>query len=399
VKIVVIADDLSGAAEVAGIASRYGLNSEVHVGNLSNSHADVLVVDADSRSQLDRVAYSKISDLGRQACLFHADLIYKKVDSMLRGPVLAELIALQEVAGIEHCILACGNPRKRRTVIAGQLEIDGELPQNTEFALDPEHPRFTACVLELLRGGTTSQVFEHSCRDYPTLSVIEPGESFSSDIAVANVSSESDLNHHARYWQAHRSNTLAAGGGEFFEAILRSELDLSNADKKAKDCVPPPISFPCLPQKSMLVSGTRFSRAEGWDVVMLKPDRPASDGIAQMRHHLTTENRVAVRALDLASGSHQSRVEMVTTVAAGVILESDINQVWIEGGHTASSLIRKLGIQRLRALVEISDGVVVLAELGSNDRLYFVKPGSYPWPNSGCGPTFGLRGQVIQEMV
>jgi uncharacterized protein YgbK (DUF1537 family) len=48
--IAVIADDFTGAAELAGISLRYGLKVELCVGKVEYKNADVLVVSTDSRS-------------------------------------------------------------------------------------------------------------------------------------------------------------------------------------------------------------------------------------------------------------------------------------------------------------------------------------------------------------
>ena len=44
--ILVFIDDLTGAAEIAGIGHRYGLRSEVHFDIPEVAEADVVVIDA-----------------------------------------------------------------------------------------------------------------------------------------------------------------------------------------------------------------------------------------------------------------------------------------------------------------------------------------------------------------
>ena len=48
--IAIIADDFTGAAELAGISLRYGLAVEVFLNNVVATDADVIVVCTDSRS-------------------------------------------------------------------------------------------------------------------------------------------------------------------------------------------------------------------------------------------------------------------------------------------------------------------------------------------------------------
>src|SRR5688572_7906414 len=59
--IAVIADDLSGAAELAGVACRHGLSAEVQTVFSRFSNADVICVDTDSRSLSSAKAAEKVA--------------------------------------------------------------------------------------------------------------------------------------------------------------------------------------------------------------------------------------------------------------------------------------------------------------------------------------------------
>jgi uncharacterized protein YgbK (DUF1537 family) len=85
----VIADDLTGAAEMGGVAVRHGLEAEVQIGSILESRAEVVAVDTDSRSCPEEEAAGRIRALG----LPQSGWVFKKVDSVLRGHVMAELAA------------------------------------------------------------------------------------------------------------------------------------------------------------------------------------------------------------------------------------------------------------------------------------------------------------------
>ncbi len=89
--IAVIADDFTGAAELAGISLRYGLKVELCTAEIPASNADVLIVSTDSRS-LNRVnALEKTGDVLKQVLKLNPAWVYKKIDSVLRGYVVDEL--------------------------------------------------------------------------------------------------------------------------------------------------------------------------------------------------------------------------------------------------------------------------------------------------------------------
>ncbi len=352
-KMVVIADDLTGAAEVAGAALRFGLSAEVHVGQIYASHADVIVVDADSRPSSPEVAARKVHALTMQALKFHPDVLFKKVDSLLRGPVAAEISAMQEAGDFERCLLVCGNPRKRRTVVGGKILVDNIPLHETEFANDPEHPRSTNDVAELLAECSTTDIGDVSCA--------------------------AELHAHALRWHSRRRKTLAAGGAEFFEAVLavcRAANDpaLQYSDFNAAE------NFELVPNGDvLLVSGSSMTQCDDWPVVPLHRSATASELATEVCRTLSRHGRAAMRAVDFADGQPETRIEKLAEVACRVLGECQPSQVWIEGGRTASTLIRELGYQRLVAVANAGDGIVAIKSIDENSPLYLIKPGSYRW--------------------
>src|SRR5439155_544492 len=70
----------------------------------------------------------------------HFDLIYKKIDSALRGPVLAEVQASMNQRRLDTALLLPQNPSRGRTIESGQYLINGVPIDQTDFARDPDHP-------------------------------------------------------------------------------------------------------------------------------------------------------------------------------------------------------------------------------------------------------------------
>jgi uncharacterized protein YgbK (DUF1537 family) len=60
-----------------------------------------------------------------------------------------------------------------------------------------------------------------------------------------------------------------------------------------------------------------------------------------------------------------------------------IHYLWIEGGATASALIRRLGWETLDVVEELAPGVVSLRRPGLAGPVLVLKPGSYSWPDAG----------------
>ena len=146
------ADDLTGACDTgAGFAAR-GLETLVLLPGapVPEVSPDVLVLDTESRHMAPpearaatRAAVARLAGAG-------ARLVYKKVDSTLRGPVAAEIRGALEGSGRGAVLLAPAFPAQRRAVVDGLVRVDGRLASDTAVAADPSFPATGASVLALL---------------------------------------------------------------------------------------------------------------------------------------------------------------------------------------------------------------------------------------------------------
>ena len=103
--IVVIADDITGAAEMGGIAIRYGLNTIVADDLIESDKYEALVIYTNTRSQTALEAAEKMASLSAKASKTKPSLFYKKTDSVLRGHVLAEMNAQMKAMHLKKGLL------------------------------------------------------------------------------------------------------------------------------------------------------------------------------------------------------------------------------------------------------------------------------------------------------
>ncbi|MNO67012.1 hypothetical protein D3C76_578130 [compost metagenome] len=126
----IIADDLSGAADCAIGFARSGLHTVVALDpGQGTDDAEVVAVDTDSR----RMAASEAAQ--RTLAAFEVlsgphQRLYKKIDSTLRGNWAAEVAALQPLAGL--AIVAPAFPETGRTVLAGRVWVNGVALEDTD---------------------------------------------------------------------------------------------------------------------------------------------------------------------------------------------------------------------------------------------------------------------------
>ena len=117
----VIADDLTGAAELAAIGWRHGLRAEVVRSGRPSGTADLVCVDTDSRACDATEAAKRAAAAAKLLRTADAKWIYKKVDSVLRGNVTAEVEAVMKQLKLERALLLPANPSLGRTIRHGNI--------------------------------------------------------------------------------------------------------------------------------------------------------------------------------------------------------------------------------------------------------------------------------------
>lgn len=130
-RVLILADDLSGAADCALGFTRAGRRADVllHAGaGLSAEEGEVVAVDTDTRPLAAPVAAER-SLAACRALHEPGQRLYKKIDSTLRGPWAAEVAALQALAGM--AIVAPAFPSVGRTVRDGRVFVDGQPLEDT----------------------------------------------------------------------------------------------------------------------------------------------------------------------------------------------------------------------------------------------------------------------------
>jgi uncharacterized protein YgbK (DUF1537 family) len=122
VKAVVIADDLSGAVAVGADFRKAGRNVLVVESGAPYGPdvAEVLVVNTDSRDDDPQLAARKTRGALRALTAIRPDWLLKKIDSLLRGHIGAEIAAVLAESGRTRCLVAPAAPRSGRTTIQGR---------------------------------------------------------------------------------------------------------------------------------------------------------------------------------------------------------------------------------------------------------------------------------------
>ncbi|MBI2468781.1 MAG: four-carbon acid sugar kinase family protein [Candidatus Rokubacteria bacterium] len=146
------ADDLTGACDTGAPFAARGLATVVLLPDARRpaSLPEVLVVDTESRGLAPEAARARARAAAARLASHRPGVLYKKVDSTLRGAVAAELVGALEGAGCGRTVLAPALPAQRRTVVDGLLRVASRPAGETAVARDSRFPATGASVLALL---------------------------------------------------------------------------------------------------------------------------------------------------------------------------------------------------------------------------------------------------------
>ena len=349
--LVVIADDLSGAAELAGAALRHGLRAEVQTAFEPASQADVICVDTDSRSLPPDEAARVVGTVARRVAAARPDWIFKKCDSALRGSVLAEARAIATATGLARITLLAANPSRGRVVRAGLSLFDGRPLHETAFAHDPEHPRLTSRVADLLGGDLQG-------------------------VETPDAETFADVVHEASRVAV---TALPVGAADFFTALLQVRV--------SPRAIPSSVitaAEPLGPTLAVCGSAASWARRRAEAVAHCIPVFALPHDLAAIIQALGSTGRGLIGIGDGPSTLGRSPGDLVRELAAtvGQVLRyQPVVRLLTEGGATTAAILGGQGWTRLAAATLAAPGVGALRPVGlAGAPLLFIKPGSYPWP-------------------
>jgi len=379
--IVVIADDLTGAAEIGGLGLRHGFSVEIVTNADFESKADILIIAENTRSMPKKQALLKMAELS--AILYHIKphLIFKKVDSVLRGHIVAELKIHLHQLDLPRALLVPANPALGRTLTDGKYFIDGRPIHLSSFADDPEFPITSSNVYNMLRVEENELHIKTKNDELPQAGII-----------VGECATKDDL----KTWATKtEKNILLAGGSGFFETLLENlslkrkiQLEGNNTAvglpalfvcgsnfnrsiqlvEKAYDCGAP-VSY--MPLEIILADSPFDANIEKWAnevVSLLEKHKKAIIAV----HRDSTKNRVV---------SAESLREKNAIAVKKIFQKIAMRELFVEGGATTAAILKHLNHNRFYPVKEYCTGVIRMSAGLTNNFFLTLKPGSYEWPS------------------
>ncbi len=380
VRLLIIADDFTGALDCGVKLAEGGCGVKVVVGVPDSLplDVDVLVLDTETRHLTPADAFETVRRLSRMAIEQGVGCIYKKTDSALRGNVGAELAALLDGSGEDVLPFFPAYPEMGRTVRGGVLYI-GETPvADSVFGSDPFEPVKNSFVPDLIAGQADVPIHAlPPLKDRGTLK----GQR---GILVFDASTPEDHEAAGRSLIENGGAPIMAGCAGFAMCLPRL---LGLAGRTARGL--PPLSrrllVVCGSVNPITVEQIRHAVEHGFRRVGLTPAQKLErghwegpEGIAEiedLRRELLRSDKLIIDTNDTPGGAsteeyaaaHGMDMEAVRTGVSGslgrVVGElmdaPGLGTLFITGGDTLLQCMNVLGIREMEPLAELDTGIVL----------------------------------------
>jgi len=153
-KVIVVADDFTGANDTGVQLTKQGHSTitilDKHAIKSYENTLDAIVIDTETRTALPKEVYQEIEEVSQLIKPYKDAIIYKKVDSTLRGHIAVELKAMRDVLQPKLIVFAPAFPNNGRTTHRGIHMLNGTPVAKTELAKDPKNPVLTSELKSLL---------------------------------------------------------------------------------------------------------------------------------------------------------------------------------------------------------------------------------------------------------
>lgn len=378
--IVVIADDLTGAAEIGGLGLKYDLDIEITTSIDPSSKADLLVISTDTRSMPEQEALEVTASLTKAIHQLKPKILFKKTDSALRGHVVAEVKVHLEQLSLKRALIVPANPALGRILTNGHYYINHQPIHLTGFAHDPEFPVGSSRAHDMLRVEEGDIHVKKHHHELPT-----------SGIIVGECVNHNDLQ--AWVKQTDQGTLLCGGAGIFATLLELLRLEERKVSPTDQTKTHPTKLFVCgstADSSRQLIgnvkdTGGPVSYMPVEIIALAKPTEALFENWADEIVSLLKIHGKAIVAIDERT-THNLKIKApelrgrMAMAVEGVFRSITINELLIEGGSTAAAIINRLNFNRFFPVAELGPGVIKMKVDHVDDLFLTLKPGSYKWP-------------------
>ncbi|MGG0738252.1 four-carbon acid sugar kinase family protein [Niallia taxi] len=407
-RLAVISDDLTGASDCGAQLVPYGLNVVVSVKNdRIKRQNDTVIFNTDSRSLSKEEAYKKVHELASILAAEKFDVIYKKIDSTMRGNIGIELNALFEALCPDFIVIAPGYPKNDRIIANGLHYLNGKLLHETEVAKDPKTPVLESNITKMIKqqagrrvGHINKEVLRSGIDD-----ICKALQKYKQEgVSYITVDSVEELNFEVLLHAINLMNykTVYCGSSGLIAHIPKL-FQLKVKEKKSFM-----LNEPILPALFVVGSVSKIGRTqldyllnneqiEGIEcnpINLLSGESRAQEELNSIKNRaveaIRTQKNVVLFSSDKVEETQRVGIDRGLTlveisniisktignIAVQIIRECQVKRLFLTGGDTAQQVLEHLEIEYFHLLDEIESGIPI-GRLDNSGIIAVTKAGNF----------------------
>ncbi|SER68338.1 Uncharacterized conserved protein YgbK, DUF1537 family [Vreelandella subterranea] len=360
-RVAIVADDLTGALDAAAPFAQRGAttrvvvaleNLEVSLGEWQGAPPDVIAVTTESRHLTASAAAERVAQATRILARLAPAVWFKKIDSTLRGQVVAESLAMHR-ACCRRLLLAPAVPSQGRTTCDARILVHGHPLGATDFARDARS-RPPSGGLDALFADAGLPMARHV-----------PGQRLPMADSVADAETDADLEALASEVGDEPGKWLLVGTAGLSRALAQVMFG------EAVSCVHVPFSG------LWMAVGSRSERAAQQVAALRRdtPDLPVVTDIADV----TVESPCLLLKPDPEApprDANEVAATLADALAVGMVAAKQ-RLYLMTGGDCASALMKRLAVRYIEVVGEWEPGMVLGYPQGNRKWPLLTKAGGF----------------------
>jgi len=379
VKLLIVADDFTGALDTAVQFASSGANTRV-ISDVAFEFCDidqdieVLVVNAETRHMTSKSAYEVVYKIVHKAIAFGVAYIFKKTDSALRGNIGSELTAALDATGAYQLHFIAALPKMNRKTIRGIHYVEGIPVHESVFGKDPFEPVTVSYIPDIIALQSSVNV---------QLSSDVSKENLESGIVVYDTSTDADINVIIKKLGVRNKGFVMAGCAGLAAAL--TQFFKFKKNQQGTFTKKPHFLVVCGSVNPITKEQLDYAQAHGFQRIRLKPHQKLSSeyyvtdqgerDFADLLERIKCSNRTILDSNDLPNTNltmayaktHQltlNEIRLNISNTLGFILKKYIEAgiettIMITGGDTLLGFMKQVNAIELTPMYEIAPGTVV----------------------------------------
>ncbi len=356
-RIAVIADDLTGAADAAVAFAKEGHRSRVLLDVSFDANIDVVAVTTESRHLPPAVAAQRVHNITHH--LYGTPLLYKKIDSTLRGNIAHELLALMDGFDAHRALIAPAFPDQGRTTVYGRQLINGEPLEKTDFRSQVATSNLREIFLRM-RGTRPVRLLQLSDVRRGPKHLTQLIEAVQSGLMIVDAETDDDLTTIARAARATNIRVISGSAG-LCHALARTIHTDHHPPTPDRPLADGPVLTIAGSLHAASIEQVDAAHAAGIPVVEpLNLETRSLNPLVDEVVKLLDEGKDVILASHRADDSAPSDLtiaDRLARVVLRVIERSKIGGLVLTGGDVASAVCLVIGARAIDLLGEVEPGI------------------------------------------